>query len=178
MSYLYSSVAQGHATGLPLMRALAIGWPHDEKAVMTSDAYMWGDHLLVAPVYELNAAAREVYLPPGALWDYWKATRVEGGKSITHTVDLASIPLYVRAGAILPIDAVRQYTDERSDEPTTLRIYPGADGRFTWYDDDGISYAHEHANSCALNAHGTTVRARLRSLATRWEICHCHAPFA
>jgi alpha-glucosidase (family GH31 glycosyl hydrolase) len=155
LPYLYSSVAQGHATGLPLMRALSLGWPHDEKAVMTSDAYMWGDQMLVAPVYELNAVTRMVYLPAGTWWDYWKMTRVEGGKSIKHAVDLASIPLYVRAGAILPIGPIRQYTAETSDEPTSLRVYPGTDGRFIWYDDDGISYAHERGEfmraECAWN---------------------------
>ena len=143
LPYLYSSVAQSHATGLPLMRALSLVWPHDERAVMTSDAYMWGDHMLVAPVFEMNATSRSVYLPTGTWWDYWTATRVEGSKTVTRDVDLASIPLYVRAGAILPIGPVRQYTDEASNEPVTLRIYPGADGRFAWYDDDGISYAYE-----------------------------------
>jgi len=143
LPYLYSTVAQGHVTGLPLMRALSLNWPSDERAVLTSDAYMWGEHMLVAPVYEMNATSRSVYLPAGSWWDYWTATRVEGGKTVTRAIDLSSIPLYVRAGAILPIGPVRQFTGEASDEPITLRIYPGADGRFTWYDDDGISYAHE-----------------------------------
>jgi alpha-glucosidase (family GH31 glycosyl hydrolase) len=161
LPYLYSSVAQGHATGLPLMRALGLAWPHDERAVITSDAYMWGDHMLVAPVYELSAASRAVYLPEGPWWDYWKTTRVDGGKSITHAADLASIPLYIRAGAILPIGPVRQYTGEASDEQITLRVYPGKDGRFTWYDDDGISYAHEHGDfmraECAWNDEARTL---------------------
>jgi alpha-glucosidase (family GH31 glycosyl hydrolase) len=143
LPYIYSSVAQGHTTGLPLMRALSLNWPRDEKAVLADDAYMWGDHILVAPVYEKSATSREVYLPAGGWWDYWTATPVEGGKSITRTVDLATTPLYVTAGAILPIGPVRQYASEPVAEPVTLRIYPGADGGFTWYDDDGISYAHE-----------------------------------
>ncbi|HEX4757913.1 MAG TPA: DUF5110 domain-containing protein, partial [Terracidiphilus sp.] len=58
-------------------------------------------------------------------------------------VDLATIPLYVRAGAIVPIGPVKQYTGEPNNEPVTLRVYPGADGHFTWYDDDGASYRYE-----------------------------------
>lgn len=143
LPYLYSTVAQGHATGLPLMRALGIHWPSDEKAVMTDDAYMWGDHMLVAPVFEKSATARNVYLPAGTWWDYWTAKRIEGGQLIARAVDLATMPLYVRAGAIVPVGPIKQYTSEPVPEPITLRIYPGADGHFTWYDDDGISYAFE-----------------------------------
>jgi len=143
LPYLYSSVAQGHETGLPLMRALSLNWPADEKAVVTSDAYMWGDHILVAPVSENAATSRNVYLPAGAWWDFWTSAQVDGGKLVTRAVDLASIPLYVRAGGILPIGPIRQYTSEAVSELLTLRIYPGADGRFTWYDDDGISYGQE-----------------------------------
>jgi len=164
LPYLYSSVAQSHATGLPLMRALSLKWPEDEKAVMTSDAYMWGDQMMVAPVYELNATARATYLPAGAWWNYWTAAQVAGGRSVTSDVDFASIPLYVRAGAILPMGPIRQYTNEPSDEPVTLRIYPGADGNLTWYDDDGISYAHERGEfmraECAWNDAARTLTIR------------------
>ena len=144
LPYLYSSVAQGHATGLPLIRALSLAWPSDAKAVMTEDEYMWGDHFLVAPVYENAATARSVYLPSAVWWDYWSNTLTEGGQSIQRAVDLETIPLYVCAGAIIPIGPVKQYTSEPAGEPITLRVYPGADGRFTWYDDDGASYRHEN----------------------------------
>jgi alpha-glucosidase (family GH31 glycosyl hydrolase) len=162
LPYLYSSVEQGHATGLPLMRALCINWPQDEKAVLTSDAYMWGDHILVAPVFEKGAATRAVYLPAGTWWDYWTGTRAEGGSSIERAVDLATMPLYIKAGAILPMGPVRQYVSEPVAEPITLRIYPGADGSFTWYDDDGISYAHERGEFmralCAWNEAERTLK--------------------
>ena len=143
LPYIYSSVAQGNRTGLQLIRALCIAWPQDSIAATTDDAYMWGDHFLVAPVYENAAAARSVYLPAGAWWDFWSGTRVDGGKAVSKQVDLATMPLYVRAGAIVPLGPVRQYVDEPAAEPVTLRIYPGADGRFTWFDDDGTSYNYE-----------------------------------
>jgi alpha-glucosidase/alpha-D-xyloside xylohydrolase len=164
LPYLYSSVAQGHATGLPLMRALSIHWPQDEKAAATDDAYMWGDNFLVAPVYEKSATERSVYLPAGTWWDYWTGTKLQGGQTISRPVDLETIPLYVKAGAIIPMGPVKQFTAEAAAEPITLRIYPGADGpgadgpgadgRFAWYDDDGVSYQHEHGEfirvDCAL----------------------------
>ena len=111
--------------------------------MLTEDEYLWGESFLVAPVHEKDATAREVYLPAGEWWDYWSGTQVAGGRSVAREVDLATMPLYVRAGAIVPVGPVRQFTGEVVDEPVTLRIYPGADGRFDWYDDDGVSYRHE-----------------------------------
>jgi alpha-glucosidase (family GH31 glycosyl hydrolase) len=143
MPYIYSYAAEGHANGLPLMRSLAINWPRDEKAVMTSDAYTWGDHMLVAPVFEKNATSRNVYLPEGMWWNFESGTEIVGGKTISANAGLGDLPLFVRAGAVIPFGPVKQYTGEHVEEPITLRVYPGADGHFTWYDDDGVSYAHE-----------------------------------
>jgi alpha-glucosidase (family GH31 glycosyl hydrolase) len=143
LSYIYSSVAQGRATGLPLIRALLIGWPGEAQAAAADDVYLFGDQILVAPVYDKEAATRRVYLPPGQWHDWWTGKAVAGGQTITCAVDLETMPLYVRAGAIVPMGPVKQYADEPSAEPVTLRVLPGADGRFAWYDDDGISYQHE-----------------------------------
>lgn len=144
LPYIYSTVAQGHATGLPLMRALSIEWPGDAKSVMTDDAYMWGEAFLVAPVYDKAASNRDTYLPVGAWWDFWSNARLDGGKSVQRSVDLETMPLYVRAGSIVPMGPVKQYAAEPSDEPVALRIYPGADGRFAWYDDEGEGYGFEN----------------------------------
>ena len=161
LPYIYSAVAQAHESGMPLMRALCLGWPQDPEAVLTDDAYMWGDHFLVAPVYELKAASRRTYLPAGKWWDYWTGTGVEGGGVVARDVDLDTMPLYVKAGAIVPMSPVRQYTGEPTSEPVSLRIYPGADGQFTWYDDDGSSYRYEMGEfmriDCAWNDHDRTL---------------------
>ena len=93
--------------------------------------------MLIAPVFERGATSRELYLPEGAWYDWWTGERVEGGRTVRRAVDLATMPIYARAGSIIPLDPVRQYTMEPTAGPTTLRVYPGADGRFTWYDDDG-----------------------------------------
>jgi len=128
---------------LPLMRALWLGYPADPKAMLIDNAYLWGDSFLIVPVYEKDASQRTAYLPAGTWWDYWSGDQVQGGREVTRKVDLATMPLYVKAGAIIPIGPVRQHTAEATDEPVTLRIYPGADGKFTWYDDDGSSFRYE-----------------------------------
>ncbi len=82
---------------------------------------------------------RSVYLPAGSWYDWWTGAKVKGQRWIKRPVDLATMPLYVRAGAIVPVDPVRQFTGQVVTEPTTLQVYRGADGRFVLYDDDGKS---------------------------------------
>ncbi len=135
LPYLYSAVAQAHETGLPLMRALWLAYPDDPAAAATSDAYLWGPSLLVAPVLAPGAAERTTYLPRGLWGDYWNNARVEGGGRVTRAVDLETLPLYVKAGTILPLGPVKQYAQQQSGEPLTLRIYPGADGAMELYED-------------------------------------------
>ena len=96
----------------------------------------------MAPVLEPGATHRTTYLPHGLWWDYWTNDRVEGGKDEVRQVDLEVLPLYVKAGTILPLGPVKQYAQEASNEPLTLRIYPGADGAMALYEDDGISFGY------------------------------------
>ena len=98
-----------------------------------------GRDLLVAPVLAKGATERRLYLPRGQWFDWWTGAQVDGGRAIARPVDLATLPLYVRAGAIIPLDPVRQFTAQAVSEPTELRIYPGANGDYTLYDDDGQS---------------------------------------
>ena len=143
LPYLYSAVRECTATGLPIMRALWLHYPQDAKAVACGDQYLWGRDVLVAPVVEQGAKSRRVYLPRGAWQDFWTGERHEGGREITRAVDLETTPLYVRAGAILPFGPVKQYTAEKVDEPDTIAIYPGADGSFLLYEDDGKSFDYK-----------------------------------
>jgi alpha-glucosidase/alpha-D-xyloside xylohydrolase len=142
LPYLYSAVAETHATGLPLMRSLWLSYPSDPKAAAADNEYLWGDSILVAPVLEAGASHRATYLPHGQWWDYWTNHLVEGGKDDVRQVDLETLPLYVKAGTILPLGPVKQYAQEASSEPLTLRIYPGADGETALYEDDGISFGY------------------------------------
>ena len=90
-------------------------------------------------MYRRAATSRDVYLPPGDWYDWWTNAKSSGGRTITRDVDLATMPIFVRAGAIVPVDPVRQYTNQPVTEPTTIRVYRGADGDFVLYDDDGVS---------------------------------------
>ena len=142
MPYTYTLTRETHDTGLPLMRALWLEYPDDPEAVKLGDEYFWGRDLLVAPVTEKGATTRHVYLPQGTWFDWWTNEKVQGGRWIDRPVDLATMPIYVRAGAIIPLDPVRQYVAQPVTEPPTVRVYPGQDGAFTLYNDDGRSLGY------------------------------------
>jgi alpha-glucosidase (family GH31 glycosyl hydrolase) len=137
LPYNYALMREACDGGPPPMRALWLHYPGDAEAVKLGDEYLWGRDLLVAPVVEKGAKVRRLYLPEGTWYDWWTGKTTAGKKWVERPVDLATLPLYVRAGAIVPLDPVRQYTAEPVAEPTTLRVHPGADGAFTLYDDDG-----------------------------------------
>jgi alpha-glucosidase/alpha-D-xyloside xylohydrolase len=140
MPYLYSAVRECTETGMPVLRAMWLHYPEDAAAVARGDQFLWGRDVLVAPVVEQGAAARQVYLPRGAWYDFWSGERVEGGREITRPVDLETMPLYVRAGAIVPMGPLRQYTAEKVNGPIAVTVYPGANGTFLLYEDDGGSF--------------------------------------
>jgi alpha-glucosidase/alpha-D-xyloside xylohydrolase len=140
LPYLYSTVRECSTTGMPVMRALWLHYPDDPAAVARADEYLWGREILVAPVVEKGATSRQVYLPRGFWYDFWTGERIEGGREITRAVDLETMPLYVRAGSILPLGPVKQYTGENTDQPLFISIYPGTDSSFLLYEDDGKSF--------------------------------------
>ena len=142
LPYNYTLAREACDTALPMMRALWLHYPADAQAVKLGNEYLWGRDLLVAPVVEKGARSRCVYLPEGAWHDWWTGKKVEGKRWIERPVDLATLPLYARGGAIVPLDPVRQYTSQPVTEPTTLRVYSGTNGAFTLYDDDGHSLGY------------------------------------
>jgi alpha-glucosidase (family GH31 glycosyl hydrolase) len=140
MPYLYSAVRECALTGMPIMRSLWLHYPDDPLAAARGDEYLWGRDILIAPITEQGADKKLIYLPKGSWYDYWTGDRIEGGREVTRGIDLETMPIYVRAGAILPLGPVKQYTAEKSDAPLTVSIYPGADGEFLLYEDDGKSF--------------------------------------
>lgn len=143
LPYTYSAARETHDTGVPMMRAVWLYYGGDPAAVARGDEYLWGRDILVAPVTEKGATSRTLYLPQGSWYDFWTGARIEGGREITRPVDLQTLPLYVRAGAILPMGPVKQYTSQKVDQPMQLSVYPGQDGTFVLYDDDGTSFQFE-----------------------------------
>jgi alpha-glucosidase (family GH31 glycosyl hydrolase) len=140
LPYLYSVVRESTLSGMPVMRALWLHYPDDPVAIARGDEYLWGRDVLVAPVVEQGATSRTVYLPHGVWYDFWTGERHDGGGEIARKVDLETMPLFVRAGGILPLGPVKQFTDQKVDDPLTITIYPGSDGRFLLYEDDGRSF--------------------------------------
>jgi alpha-glucosidase (family GH31 glycosyl hydrolase) len=137
LPYNYTLMREACDSGLPPMRALWLHYPDDPEAVKLGNEYLWGRDLLVAPVTAKGASERKLYLPEGDWYDFWTNEVYAGKRELTRAVDLATLPLFVRAGAILPLDPVRQYTAQATDGATTLRVYAGRDGEFRLYEDDG-----------------------------------------
>lgn len=141
LPYLYGTAWQVTSAGGSLMRALFQDWPSDPKARAVSDEFLFGRSLLVAPVVT-DALSREVYLPEGGWFDFWTGERVAAGM---QTVDcpLDRIPLFVRSGTILPVGPDVQYACEKPWDSLQIRVYPGADGSFVLYEDEGDGYGYE-----------------------------------
>jgi len=139
LSYNYTLAWQARSRGLPLMRAMWLEFPSDTKAKSIGDQFMWGSEMLIAPVYKKGAESRDVYLPKGLWYDWWNNKKLNGGQTIIRNVNLSIMPIYVRAGSIIPFDPVRQYTGQKVDKPLMIKVFRGADGQYTLYEDDGYS---------------------------------------
>ena len=153
MPYIYSLGYKTYQTGAPFMRALFMDFPNDPKVADLRDEYMFGPAFLVAPVTEQGATSRAVYLPAGADWyNYWTNERLHGGQTINVAAPIDTIPLFVRAGSILPLGAAIESTNQ-AQAIAKVRVYPGANGDFTLYQDDGKTYAYEKGDSSITHLH-------------------------
>ena len=139
MPYLYSLGYQTYRSGAPFMRALFMDFPNDPQVAGLTDEYMFGPAFLAAPVLDQGTTDRRVYLPAGADWyDWWTNKRYSGGQWIDAAAPIERMPLFVRAGSIVPLGAPIQNTMQRQ-ALTEIRVYPGANASFTLYDDDGVT---------------------------------------
>jgi len=144
LPYIYSLAGAATQDGSTFMRPLVMDFPEDKTARAAVDEYQFGPAFLVAPVTTYQARSRPVYLPAGASWyDFWNGTENPGGHTIEAPAPYDSMPLYIRAGSIIPFGPVMQYTGEKPADPITLYVYTGADGKFTLYEDDGLTYDYE-----------------------------------
>ncbi len=143
LPYLYTQMNDAERTGLPVMRPLLLDFPEHEKVHRCDYDFMWGDQILVAPVIEEKAKTRKVRLPKGDWYEFESGKHREGGEEIAVRVKLDSIPMFARAGAIIPMREVVQFTGEKAINELVLAVYPGS-GRGTYYNDDGISYGYRN----------------------------------
>jgi alpha-D-xyloside xylohydrolase len=156
MPYIYSLAWQVSSNDYTLMRPLPMDFRADPLTWNDGTQFMFGPALLVNPVTEAGAITRRVYLPrvsptEDTTWyDFWTGEKLAGGKHIEAAAPLERIPLYVRAGSILPLGPEEEYAGEKPNGPIELRIYPGANGTFTLYNDEGDNYDYEKG------AHSTT----------------------
>lgn len=144
MPYIYSLAGKTYFDDYTIMRPMVMDFGSDKNTLNLQDQYMFGPALLVAPVYKYSARSREVYFPENTVWhDFYTGKRVDGGQTMTVDAPYGKIPLFVRAGSILPMGGDIQSTAEESAEPVTLIVYAGADGSFTLYEDEGTNYNYE-----------------------------------
>ena len=140
LPYIYQQARTATHSAQPLVRALVLEYPHDRNVWRIDDQYCFGDAFLVAPVLAplAESATRTLYLPAGLWYDYWTKEPIESrGEWVTRPVDIETMPLYVKAGSIIPYGEERQYTDNVIGAITRLEAYTGVDGRLVY--DDGVT---------------------------------------
>ncbi len=142
LPYIYTLAYQNYTTGIPLVRPLFFA---DPSMPSGSDSYLWGDAFLVSPVTAAGQTSKAVALPPGTWYNYWTDQPLHGGTTVTVAAPLETLPLFVKAGGIVPMQALMQYTDQRPVDTLFVQSYPPVDtpGSFTLYEDDGKTLAYQ-----------------------------------
>lgn len=169
LPYTYSLAYGSYQTGAPFMRALFMDFPDDPNVADIPDEYMFGPALLVAPVTEQGATSRKVYLPAGSDWyNYWTNERIKGGQTITTAAPIDTIPLFVRAGSIVPLGTAVQ-SAQQPQAIASVHVYPGADADFTLFSDDGTTYSYEHGGGSITRLHWDEATHRLTHEGAAWS---------
>jgi alpha-D-xyloside xylohydrolase len=143
LPYIYTQAADTYFKGGTIMRGLVMDFPADDRVRKLGTQYMFGPAFLVAPVTEFGARTWRVYLPAGSRWyDFHSGAVSEGGRDVDAAAPLSRMPLFVRAGSIVPVGPAIEHTSQDPGGPVTLLAYTGASGSFALYEDDGVTYAH------------------------------------
>ncbi len=153
LPYIYSLSAKVTGDNYTLMRSLAFDFREDAQVYTIPDQYMFGSAFMVSPVTtqlftgagaDAKQKTRSVYLPKATTWfDFWTGQQLQGGQTVAAATPMTTMPIYVRAGSIVPMGAVMEYATQRPADTLELRIYPGADGQFTYYEDENDNYNYE-----------------------------------
>ena len=144
LPYIYSNAYQNYVSGRPLMRPLVFDYPNDKTACEKKHQYMFGDSLMIAPIVDYGKRSSCVYLPDGIWYDFWTDREYKGGQTVRVNAPLDRIPVFVKAGAIIPMAESAINTDEMDFSRITLHTYPGVGGEFSLYEDVGEGYAYEN----------------------------------
>ena len=169
LPYIYSMAAAQYFSGYTMARPLAFDYPDDEAVYDLEDEYLFGD-ILVCPVVRplAEAKSRKVYLPKGNRWyDFWTNEAYDGGQWIEVNVTIDRLPLYVKAGSIIPTSDVVEYSAAQADKPVTLNVYPGADTSFSLYQDSGDGYAFEQGDYSIIKFEWNDSKQRLKTIAEK-----------
>jgi len=153
MPYIYSLAWQVTKNGYTIMRPLVMDFPGDHTVINIGDQFMFGPAILVNPVTEQGASKRHLYLPQTLWYDFWGGPSQQGGAFIDAAAPLDRIPLYVRGGSIVLIGPALQYAAEKPADPIEIRIYPGANGDFTLYEDENDNYDYEKGGYATISLH-------------------------
>jgi alpha-D-xyloside xylohydrolase len=143
MPYIYSLAWKTTSEGYTIMRPLVMDFREDTRAQNIGDQFLFGPAILVSPVTEPGAATRRLYLPNAKWYDFWTGAAIQGGRTLDAPSPIDRMPLYVRAGSLVPLGPDLQYAAEKSADPIDLRVYRGANGTFTLYEDENDSYDYE-----------------------------------
>ena len=154
MPYIYSLAGMTYFSDYTIMRPLVMDFASDKQVLDIGDQYMFGPSLMVAPIYKYGDRTRNMYFPTGKGWfDFYSGKFVQGGQQATVDAPYERIPLYVKAGSILPFGPDIQYAMEKQPEEITLYVYGGADADFTLYEDEGDNYGYEQGRYATIAIH-------------------------
>jgi alpha-D-xyloside xylohydrolase len=154
LPYIYSLAGQTYHKDYTIMRGLVMDFQDDEKVNNINDQYMFGPSFLISPVYNYKQRTRELYLPKGQGWyNLYSGKYTEGAQTINADAPYERIPVFVKAGSILPFGPALQYTTEKKADTVILYVYAGKDGQFTLYEDEGLNYNYEKGMYSAIAIH-------------------------
>lgn len=153
LPYIYSLAWKTTSDSYTPMRPLVMDFRTDVNAQNVGNQFMYGPAFLVNPVTEPGATTRRVYFPQAQWYDFWTGSAAEGGKFTDVPAPLERLPLYVRAGSIVPMGPEEEYASQLPGSPIELRVYPGANGDFTLYEDEGDTYNYEKGKYSTIPIH-------------------------
>jgi alpha-D-xyloside xylohydrolase len=160
--YLYSAFAEYHSQGVPPFRALAMDYPEDENTWKIDDQYMMGPSLMVAPLFS-EQNTRIVYLPKGVWYDFWTHQKYQGGEKIrVNMKDVTQMPVFVKGGSMIPLAQPVEYVTPDTCFELTIHVFGDQPGRFTLYEDDGISYDFERGRQNRIELNWTSGKGDLQ----------------